>query len=123
MRTGPAPARSAYTEEPLELTDRSGPARSAEPEEPLAPTGRPAPAWLAEAEPEAREPKPEPAAEASLADLMRRLEQGLARRGSRHASAPPPRQQAPAPQVFPEADDDRLQSAIESLQRFAARGD
>jgi len=29
----------------------------------------------------------------------------------------------PAPQVFPEAHDDRLQSAIDSLQRFAARAE
>ena len=72
-----------------------------------------------------RQAEPEPAAEASLDDLMERLAQGLARR--RHAAAGLRRRAAaaatPAPQVFPEAGDDRLQSAIESLQRLAARGD
>jgi hypothetical protein len=70
-------------------------------------------------------PQPAPAAEASIADLMRRLEQGMARRRTHQVFAPAQQQQqpAPAPQVFPEANDDRLQSAIESLQRFAARGD
>ena len=116
----PAPDWPAAPDEPLELTERS------------------APSWLAEAEPEsevaeavASEPEPEPEprpvpvpADASLDDLMRRLEQGLARRRTRQVFAPASQHQhAPAPQVFPEANDDRLQSAIESLQRFAARGD
>jgi hypothetical protein len=48
---------------------------------------------------------------------MERLEQGLARRQQRSAAPKPPI----APQVFPEAKDDRLQSAIDSLQRLAAR--
>jgi hypothetical protein len=112
---------------------------------PLEPARAPTPAWFAEAEPEVLElgpeaepaiapefppepepepePAPEPVAEASLADLMRRLEQGLARRRTPQVFPSAPRQQAPAPQVFPEAGDDRLQNAIESLQRFAARGD
>lgn len=90
-----------------------------------------APAWLAEAdpveavvaEPEPElvpEPVPEPAAEpaSSLAELMARLERGLARRSGRPAAAAAA--QAP-PQVFPEAGDDRLQSALDSLQRLAAR--
>ena len=68
-----------------------------------------------------------PAAEATIPELMRRLEQGLARRRTRQIFAPPQQQHqqapVPAPQVFPEANDDRLQSAIDSLQRFAARGD
>ena len=89
-----------------------------------------APAWLAEADPvEAvvAEPEPEPvcdpapepaeASPASLAELMARLEHGLARRSGRAAPSAP---QAP-PQVFPEPGDDRLQSAIDSLQRLAAR--
>lgn len=58
-----------------------------------------------------------PAAEApaSLAELMARLEAGIARR--RAGPAAPQVQ----PQVFPEAPDDRLQSAIDNLQRLAAR--
>lgn len=89
---------------------------------PIAPAAKaPTPVWLAGAdvvEP-APESEPEPKAEASLADLMARLERGLARRRTRQlfAAAPQP------PQVFPEAGDDRLQSAIEGLQRLAARGD
>ena len=76
-------------------------------------------------EPEpAPEPQPvrAPAAEASIADLMRRLEQGW-RAAAPTGSSARRQAQAPAPQVFPEANDDRLQSAIESLQRFAARGE
>ena len=63
-----------------------------------------------------------PATETSLAELMRRLEQGLATR-TRPSFIPTAQPHAPAPEVFPEANDDRLQSAIESLQRLAARGD
>ncbi len=79
-----------------------------------------------EAEPEAEPvveaaPLPSPAAfvlpEAtdSLPNLMARLEQGLARREAAPAprAAPSPRPAGPA--------NDRLQSAIESLQRLAAR--
>lgn len=77
-------------------------------------------------EPESVAPEPEPQAEplaaVSLDELMKRLEQGLARRRApRPAAAPKPA--APMPQVFPEAGDARLQSAIESLQRLAARTD
>jgi hypothetical protein len=75
-----------------------------------------APAWLAEPAP-APAPAPEPSAPARLDELMARLERGLARRRARHAFV-----SAPAPQVFPEAGDDRLQSAIDSLQRLAGRG-
>jgi hypothetical protein len=94
------------------------------------------PAWLAEADPSEAavagpesEPAPEPVAVAeplaepvgepasSLAELMARLERGLARRSGRPAAALP----HAAPQVFPEAGDDRLQSALDSLQRLAAR--
>jgi len=98
-----------------------------------APPGLPseaAPAWLAEPvvpEPEPEpdpqpEPEPEPAPEpeartgASLPELMERLEQGLSRRRAPAAA----QEHRPAPQVFPEADD-RLQSAIDSLQRLAER--
>ena len=60
----------------------------------------------------------------SIAALMDRLEQGLARR---RMIEPAPAAPAGPPQVFPEAPepaepaDDRLQSAIASLQRLAAR--
>lgn len=92
------------------------------------------PNWLAPAEPDAAretaptpepEPKHEPAAPRpagrpmtraavpeGLPELMARLEAGLARRAA-------PRRETP--QVFPQPTDDRLQSAIESLQRLAAR--
>ena len=94
-----------------------------------APPARPreaTPSWLAEpvAEPApepAPEPEPEPQpaieANASLPELMERLERGLARRRPRSTATAP---QA-SPKVFPEPGDDRLQSAIESLQRLAAR--
>ena len=89
------------------------------------------PFWLADADPvEAviSDPDPEPVAAeepvpehvettSSLADLMARLERGLARRSGGPAAAAP---HAP-PQVFPEAGDDRLQGAIDSLRRLAAR--
>lgn len=106
-----------------------------EPAPPKAPKAPPPPIWLAEADPEPAaepvfvaesEPEPEPVIEpepqpapapapaSSLGELMERLERGLAR----HESRPAP---AAAPQVFPEARDDRLQSAIDSLQRLASR--
>lgn len=96
-----------------------------EPAPPKAPKAPPPPIWLAEADPVEVAPtpepepepviasEPEPAPASSLAELMARLERGLARRESRPAAA--------QPQVFPEARDDRLQSAIDSLQRLAAR--
>jgi len=87
----------------------------------------PVPEIVAEALPVA-EPAPPPAPSAdmpnSIAELMERLEQGLARRrmiDPRPAATPVP---ATPPEVFPEAPeapDDRLQSAIASLQRLAAR--
>lgn len=113
------PAQADGAEEPI-------PPRSAEAEEPLELTEGTAPAWLAADEPQPDRAELEPPAapaDASLPCLMRRLEQGLARRRDREAFATMPRQHAPAPQVFPEANDDRLQSAIENLQRFAARGE
>ena len=95
--------------------------------EPAPPQPAPAqaPAWLAEPEAApAPAPAPTASAPASLDDLMARLEQGLARRRSRQIFAPPqPQTQPAAPQPFPMAGDDRLQSAIDSLQRLAARGD
>ncbi|HYI64033.1 MAG TPA: hypothetical protein VEW71_04025 [Allosphingosinicella sp.] len=104
-----------------------------------APPARPGdktPLWLAEPAPEApvEAAAPEPALEpepapveiepapvadsaASLAELMERLERGLA--GRRAATAAPAA--SDPPQVFPEAGEDRLQSAIDSLHRLAAR--
>lgn len=101
--------------------------------EPAPPVTPPTPLWL-DAEPEAEAapkpapepapaPEPTPAPEqaiepaGSLAELMARLEEGLQRR----RVAPGAAQAATAPRVFPEANDDRLQSAIDSLQRLAAR--
>jgi hypothetical protein len=124
-RAEPAAAWFDESAQPPEAVDEPAPAWSDEPEAPLELKDHQAPAWLAETESEDAplepESRPEPA-DASLPDLMRRLEQGLARRRTREVFAQAP-QHPPAPQVFPEADDDRLQSAIESLQRFAARGD
>ena len=75
-------------------------------------------------EPEAADPEPEaaPAAEPppedsrSIPELMERLERGLARR-RKPATTPEPEM----PQVFPDAADARLRSAIENLQRVAGR--
>ena len=68
-------------------------------------------------------PPPARAAGESLDELMARLEEGLARRRSPEppAAPPAPATAPPPPQVFPEPGDDRLQSAIQSLQRLAAR--
>ena len=58
----------------------------------------------------------------SIPELMARLEQGLARRQPT-AETPLPAPTAPLPDHAPtaEAGDDRLQSAIDSLQRLASR--
>lgn len=138
----PRPARAAGPEEDAPKRRR----RDSHPDAPVrrpisaardlgepAPPGRPreaAPFWMAEPEPAAEiEPAAaaleEPAADpelaiepaSSLPELMERLERGLARRSGRPAASVP---HAP-PQVFPEAGDDRLQSAIDSLQRLTAR--
>jgi hypothetical protein len=98
--------------------------------EPAPPARASTPVWLAGPEveiavaPEPAPTEPAPPVEASLSDLMARLERGLAQRRDRQVFARPLEpQSAPAPQVFPEAGDDRLQSAIDSLQRLAGRGD
>jgi hypothetical protein len=89
----------------------------AEPEPVFEPQPAFAPEPVAEVWPEAEMPT-------SIAALMERLEQGLARR---RLIEPVPAAPATPPQVFPEAPepqdapDDRLQSAIASLQRLAAR--
>jgi hypothetical protein len=54
--------------------------------------------------------------------LLARLEHGLAVR-ARQPRMPVSEPSTAAPRVFPEAGDDRLQNAIESLQRLAARND
>lgn len=62
-------------------------------------------------------PAPQPSSEpATLAELMARLEDGLARRHT-----PTQRRDAPLAPERHAPSDDRLQSAIESLQRLAAR--
>jgi hypothetical protein len=92
------------------------------PQPALVAEAEPEPAPVVEAEPES-EPEPAPKADlpTSIAELMARLEQGLAKRKT---IAPVSVRSVAAPQVFPEAPeapDDRLQSAIASLQRLAAR--
>ena len=103
------------------LLDSPEPAAESAPEPFVFPTSE------QEVEPEAEsppattvdEPAQTEAPSGSLDDLMARLEQGLARR----RTAPRPSRPAdPVPQPGP-ASDDRLQSAIDSLQRLAARGD
>jgi hypothetical protein len=84
----------------------------------------PEPVAVIEPEPEpepAPAPKPQADMPTSIAALMERLEQGLAKRRMPESAPTIP---AAPPQVFPEAaeePDDRLQSAIASLQRLAAR--
>jgi hypothetical protein len=70
-------------------------------------------------------PKParkQAARQESISELMARLERGLARR-PRASRAAVAEESVATPQVFPPAADDRLQSAIDSLQRLAARHD
>ena len=135
----------AYAPEPiLELEPEP------EPEPEPAPLPEPEPTLTAVPAPEPT-PAPLPEGRTSIADLMERLEQGLAKRRmidpglaipveppQVFPEAPPPVFPEPAaeaapkppqafpeePQAFPEAPapaDDRLQSAIASLQRLAAR--
>lgn len=100
-----------------------------EPAPPEAPLARPACEPVVEEAPSAsaeEAPAASPAASApepvrrqdSLADLMARLERGLADRAAR--TAPQASVAAPEPQVFPSLSDDRLAGAIENLQRLAA---
>ena len=87
------------------------------------PAPQPEPVFEPAPQPESR-PAPEAAMPTSISALMERLEQGLARR---RLIDPVPSVPATPPQVFPEAPepqdapDDRLQTAIASLQRLAAR--
>jgi len=75
-------------------------------------------------------PTTAPATTQSVAELMARLERGLARRqpaaerpvesaAETLLRSKPARRARPAAEV--DSDDDRLQSAIDSLQRFASR--
>jgi len=70
----------------------------------------------------------EPVGDASIAELMARLEQGIARRARQVPAAPSPPERAAVPAAAaappaPSAEwgDDRLRSAIENLQKMAAR--
>ncbi len=88
----------------------------AAPELPVAPVTELEPAAAIEAAPPALSPAfVLPEATDSLPNLMARLEAGLTRR-----EAVPPRRAAPDPRPAGPAND-RLQSAIESLQQLAAR--
>jgi hypothetical protein len=122
-------AEPAFEPEPVaEIWREPEPIVAPEPELEIVAEAEAEPEVAAAPEPEFEpEPQPEPAPPAemptSIAELMARLEQGLA---NRRMIEPTPVAAAPAapPQVFPEAPepaDDRLQSAIASLQRLAAR--
>jgi hypothetical protein len=120
--------------DPLWLQQAS-PIEAQEPAEvPIAAISEPQPQPQSQPEPEPQ-PEPDLAFESrpksppepvGLDTLMERLEQGLALRRTRQLFAQPQPAAGPAarpepPQIFPEAGDDRLQNAIESLQRLAAR--
>ncbi|HEX8642996.1 MAG TPA: hypothetical protein VF702_03685 [Allosphingosinicella sp.] len=71
-------------------------------------------------------PAPAPAADASIAELMERLERGFARKLEQRSAAarPAPVREAQSPAVpagFGGQGDDRLRSAMENLQKMAAR--
>lgn len=120
----------AFEEEPVaDAPPAAGPDPAFQPEPVFAAEVEAAPEVMAEAEPD-RNVAPAPPAElpTSIAALMERLEQGLARRrmidppvGAARAEAPRVFPEAPEPEAIPDAADDRLQSAIASLQRLAAR--
>lgn len=105
----PAPPARASEATPLWL---AGP----DPEPPVEATA-PEPAPDLEPAPVEIEAAPVTESSSSLSELMARLERGLARRRTPSASPGSPA----LPKVFPEPGDDRLQSAIDSLQRLAAR--
>jgi hypothetical protein len=112
----PEPARTepepAPYESPLPLVHE--PEQAAEAPNPWSPEPQ--------APPAANEDSLAPPAPGSIAELMERLERGLARR----RIAPEPLAEAVAEVVEPVAAppaDDRLQNAINSLQRFASRQD
>ena len=146
----PEPVPLDYQPEPEPFDWEREAAEIARPPEPEPVEFHPEPEPIAhQPEPEPFEFQPEPAGyapepqisdqappepvdgSASIAELMARLERGLARTRTGQDMTPPapaspvatPAQPAPAspPQVFPEANDDRLQSAIDSLQRLTSR--
>jgi hypothetical protein len=129
----PAPrAELREIEEELELIDRVEPTDAAPVwPEPMASLPEPEPEpepvpTAAEAEPVAAPAPIEAAHDGSIADLIARLERGLARRLQQKGDvASDPVAEAPQPPAatFPARDqgDDRLRSAIENLQRMAAR--
>ncbi|HEY0012919.1 MAG TPA: hypothetical protein VGB79_08720 [Allosphingosinicella sp.] len=112
----PAPHAPALDE--LEL---SGPDIQMIATEPVAAFEAAEPPVPADAAPAPREP----VADATIADLMARLERGLARRlHEAPAAVRPEPVRAPEPDpspIFHSGGDDRLRSAIENLQKMAAR--
>jgi hypothetical protein len=127
----PAPVPEAELrelEEELELVDRAEPISSEPvwPEPALLPEPEPEPLPpVADQGPVAASAAVEPAEDASIADLMARLERGLARRLQGEAPAAQAVEEVPSAGgrgFAPEDEcDDRLRSAIENLQRMAAR--
>jgi len=89
-----------------------------EPEQRIAAASPWSPPAKAADEPDQAAERPQPG---SIADLMERLEQGLARRRSVPELAVDAAE--PPSSSVPPADNDRLQNAIDSLQRFASRQD
>ena len=79
--------------------------------------------------PEVAPMPPREQGEASISELMQRLERGLARRSqvaweepAPHAEAPAPEPEQPSGPISPAAVDDRLRSALDDLQKMASRG-
>jgi len=107
----PSPLAEPIGEEAFVPAAPAAPAKSTSPPAP-APVAGPAPTPTPT---RSAEPAPTESARLSLEELMERLERGLVRR--RAASSGP----VLADPATDEPADDRLQSAIESLHRFAAR--
>lgn len=108
---------AAPEEEALELGGPGIEMLDAAPE--VAPVAEPAPEPVpAQSAPEPREF--ETVGEATIPDLMARLERGLARRLRRQGEIAAPAE-APRPPATNDLGNDRLRSAIENLQKMAAR--
>ena len=113
----PAPARLP-SPAPLELGGPGIEIMPPAPPEPVSVAPEPEPVIVATVAPEP------PAGDASIAELMARLERGLVRRQQQVGAASAPATAAEAtPRVAAHNDggDDRLRSAIENLQKMAAR--